>query len=554
MNRNQKIIFAIIILLAAFLIFFRLGRQDMLGDDGHYALRAYGYFDYMASRQQTTPLQWFGERPGWSYLSFHDHPPLYFFIQHIFFKLFGASAVVARLTSALAGLGSVLVIFLLGRRFGGVGFGLLAAGFLVLNNYFLWTARIGNLESLFIFWLLLSLWYLDKALRDDPRHFLRAGLFFGFTMLTKYTLLFFLPAVFLYLLWRGSFVFREKKFWLGVAVFVLAVSPLLIYNLNMYYSRGHFDVQWSDFFGQEHEDWTILQSRVGGWHFNAREVVKNLADGLSWPYFSFVAAGLVAAIYRGRREPWLLLAASCFIFPLLFFSYIGAARHWLAVAAPFAAMLAAILWQQLLRYRPVLWLMIPPAIFFLVVIWNTNHAIAASQNSFFTTGLRVENFGYNQLDRKVENLAGGKAAPERVREMVAAWWFQGISPAALPFARTARPNAGMSSLIVYDANTAWFPAVWTFGRQRVYNGVLVMSSLEFGQVLRDEEARRVLISIPDRIYYIHAGSAVRRLAGTDYSESDILRSAYEKGISPEIIYDKQGREAFYIYESSTLNL
>src|SRR3989344_3374609 len=141
MSRNQKLVLAGIVLLAAFLIFFRLTRHDILGDDGHYSFRAIGYFDYLGSLEQTTPVQWFGERPWWSLLSFHDHPPLVFLIQHIFFKLFGVSLLVSRLPAALAAVGSVLVLFFIGRKLGEINAGLFAAAALAVNSYFLWTGR-----------------------------------------------------------------------------------------------------------------------------------------------------------------------------------------------------------------------------------------------------------------------------------------------------------------------------------------------------------------------------------------------------------------------------
>src|SRR3989338_6676715 len=102
MTKTQKLLFVAILAIGAGFIFFRLTRADMLGDDATYALRSIGYFDYLASAEQTTPVQWFGYRPWWSFLSFHDHPPLYFLIHYTAFKLFGVSALAARVPTALA--------------------------------------------------------------------------------------------------------------------------------------------------------------------------------------------------------------------------------------------------------------------------------------------------------------------------------------------------------------------------------------------------------------------------------------------------------------------
>ena len=551
MTRNQKIIFAIILAVAAFLIFFRLGRQDLLSDDGHYAFRALGYYDYMASEEQTTPLQWFGERPWWSFLSFHDHPPVYFLVQHFFFKLFGASVVVSRLTSAFAALGSTVLIFLLGRRFGGARFGLLAMAGLALNNYFIWTGRIGLIESLFVFWLLLGLLYLWKALRDNPKYFLWAGFIFGLTLLTKYTLLFFAPAILGYLVWRERRVFAMKQFWLGAAIFLLTISPLVIYNLNMHRTRGHFDVQFSDLFGQQHSDWTILTSRIGETNYHPAETLKNFAAGTNYAYLALVLTGIGIAIRMMWKEnaTWPLFMIAMLFVALVFFSYVGGATRWLGVLSPFAALLAAMAGQFIFQRRFARWIL-PVFVFnFLIVIFNANHTLAAPQNPWIVSSLRVENEGYNQLDEAITKLVSGNTVPLATRDVVKNFWFGGIKAEELPLMRQRRGKGTFNSLIIYDANTRWFPVVWTFGRFRTYYGVPAMDSSEFGLVVRDENARAALDSLGfDRIYYIHGSEEVNRLSAQSHPESAIILEGYKKqGRVPEVIRDLAGREAFYIY-------
>ena len=73
-----------IFLVATFFIFCRISFVDMVGDDAVYSLRSVGYLDFMFADTQTTSLDWFKVFPAWANLSFHDHPPLLFVIQHIF--------------------------------------------------------------------------------------------------------------------------------------------------------------------------------------------------------------------------------------------------------------------------------------------------------------------------------------------------------------------------------------------------------------------------------------------------------------------------------------
>ena len=206
MSRHQKRIFVVVLSLAAILLFFRLGRHDMLGDDATYAFRSISYVDYMSSETQTTPLQWFGERPSWSLLSFHDHPPVYFLTEHLFFRLFGISVLTSRLLSAVAALGTSLVVFFIAYRQSGFSAGVFSAVALVLNNHFIWTGRVGFLESLFIFFMICGLFFFLKSLRDQ-KYFPVVGIFFSLALMTKYTFLFVLPPVFIFLLWRHRWVF-----------------------------------------------------------------------------------------------------------------------------------------------------------------------------------------------------------------------------------------------------------------------------------------------------------------------------------------------------------
>src|SRR3990167_4817079 len=104
--KNRYYILAAIGLLAAFLIFFRLGRFDLRTDDVLYSLRSIGYIDFLDSNLQTSPFTWFEKNPWWSRLSFHDAPPLVFFIQGLendkFFLWFGVFAGLALLSKYTA--------------------------------------------------------------------------------------------------------------------------------------------------------------------------------------------------------------------------------------------------------------------------------------------------------------------------------------------------------------------------------------------------------------------------------------------------------------------
>ncbi len=553
MTPRQKLLFAGLLAISAGLIFFRLGRQDLLGDDAHYATRAIGYFDYMSSRQQTTPVQWFGSRPWWSYLSFHDHPPLFFSIQHIFFNLFGVSVVVSRLTSALAGLGSVIVMFFLGRRFGGDGLGFLAMTALAMNNYFIWQARIGLLESLFVFWLLLGLLYLVKALQGDDKFFIWSGVFFGAAMLTKYTFLFVLPAIGMYLLWQERSVFRSKKFWFGVTMWFLIISPILIFNFEMYKTRGHFDVQFADLFGQGNADWPVLGNRIDGFHINLIEPMKSLGQGMSWPYFSGAVISFLAVIVLAWRKQqkllWLLLLPAALMF--LFLVYVGGAERLLGVLSPFAALIFAIAIFQLWKYRLTALTAGLLFVYCLIYIFNTNHAVAAPANRFLVSTLRKENLGFNQLDQRLSHLLRQKRAPEAQKGVTNWIWYRQMKTEAIDFSELHdQSKQPWPYLFVYDVNMYWFPLAWVFDRWRFYDRFFIAGTDEFAAIVSAPNTRAVFDKYltKDGMIFIKAGENTKLKRGEEMSQTKyVLKHFTDQNIQPEVIRDDKGREAFYIY-------
>src|SRR3989338_6885137 len=91
---DTRVLLALILLLGFGFRIWGLGFAEIFHDEGLYAFRSIGYIDYIQNNDQTTPIQWFKDLPQipwWTKLSFHDHPPLFFLVQHLFFRVFGNS-------------------------------------------------------------------------------------------------------------------------------------------------------------------------------------------------------------------------------------------------------------------------------------------------------------------------------------------------------------------------------------------------------------------------------------------------------------------------------
>src|SRR3989344_7828309 len=170
-NKKALLILLLILILAAVLRLYRLDQHDVITDEVFYGYRSIGLIDSLNSPYQPTPFESADPVPWWMRLSFHDHPPLGFWIEHLFFKIFGVNLWGLRLPFVLAGLGSVALVYFIARRLSGSNAaGLGASGILAISTYHVWVSRIGLQESLVIFFMLLAMHLFLKTL-DDVRWF-----------------------------------------------------------------------------------------------------------------------------------------------------------------------------------------------------------------------------------------------------------------------------------------------------------------------------------------------------------------------------------------------
>src|SRR3989344_5835332 len=115
-EKYRKHVIIAILVLASVLRLAWLSFGDATTDEVLYAFRAIGMLDYDEANDQPTPLEWFDAAgpSWWTKLSFHDHPPLVFLVQHWSMRIFGESNFGFRLPSALFGVGSVSLLYLIG--------------------------------------------------------------------------------------------------------------------------------------------------------------------------------------------------------------------------------------------------------------------------------------------------------------------------------------------------------------------------------------------------------------------------------------------------------
>ena len=250
MDRERLSLALLLIVLLAFLLrLYRLDHQSLWYDEGFSV-----YLAGMSLGEITVRT------------ASDIHPPLYYYLLHLWFGPFGDSEFVLRFFSLVFGFLTAPLIYALGRRLLGTTSGLLAALLLAISPLYLWYSQEARMYTLVTFLCLLSSYLLLRALEGKPG-FLWGGYifvnvlavyshFYAFFVLA-FHLLFLLvwwvvdrkgdtllagllsqgSVVLAYLPWSG-FVLRryaaDVSYWRGELVFTEVVRKTLIL-----FSTGH---------------------------------------------------------------------------------------------------------------------------------------------------------------------------------------------------------------------------------------------------------------------------------------------------------------------------
>ncbi len=97
------------------------------------------------------------------------HPPLYFYIVHILFKIFGYTPLVARMFSVLLGVITIFYTYKLGKQLLNKEVGLVAALLLAINGFSIYYSQEARPYSLLCFVTVLSFYYLIKYIKLPTR-------------------------------------------------------------------------------------------------------------------------------------------------------------------------------------------------------------------------------------------------------------------------------------------------------------------------------------------------------------------------------------------------
>jgi len=158
-----------------------------------------------------------------------DKPPLGFWIQVIFTKIFGFSGTVLVLPQAIASVVSVYLIYRIIKKRFSKGAGLIAAAVLAITPIFVAVSRNNTIDGIMILFLVLAASQaLVAAENASMKHLVLAGVFIGLgfnvKMLQAYMIV---PAIYLTYL-----IFAKQKFLKKILVCAVSVIVMVIISLS----------------------------------------------------------------------------------------------------------------------------------------------------------------------------------------------------------------------------------------------------------------------------------------------------------------------------------
>jgi 4-amino-4-deoxy-L-arabinose transferase-like glycosyltransferase len=210
-----------VLILSAPLFFYKLGSSSLVSfDEAWYAAVARNI------RVTKDPFNlYFNDG------RFADHPPAGFWLISLSQTMFGDNEFGSRASSAILGLSTLIVIFLLGTKVSSPIVGLASSIALASSPWFIFRARSGNLDVPLMFFFVLSFLLALKA-SENKRWLTPLGLSLAFLFLTKTMVPFMiLPALFIIFFRSGI---KPKDTLTAFIVFLLPVFYWFISQLMNY--------------------------------------------------------------------------------------------------------------------------------------------------------------------------------------------------------------------------------------------------------------------------------------------------------------------------------
>jgi hypothetical protein len=220
-------------------------------------------------------------------------PPLYYALAWVWTQVAGTGELGLRSLSAVAGVATIPVAYLVGIELRGRRAGLMVAALVAVNPMLLWYSQEARAYALLVLLCAVSLLYCVRALRSGGRRdFVLWGVASGLALASHYFAVFVVAVEAVWLLRRHG---RASGRGLGIlALFGLALAPLAIHQM----SYGH--AEWIGKFTLGHRLWETAATFVSG--ETSDIIARPERPALALFPLALGLAALALIALRGARE------------------------------------------------------------------------------------------------------------------------------------------------------------------------------------------------------------------------------------------------------------
>lgn len=374
----------LVIAVAVIVLFYRLGDPALKNwDEAIYAEVAK---EILLSHDWLT-LHW--QQANW-----FEKPPLTFWIMSGLFRLLGVNEFSARAVSALAGVGLVAVVYVIGKLQRGPICGLLAALILLTTFQFVQMSRLVNTDVLLVFFIYLAIYGYLRARNGERRWWYLVSVACALGFMVKSFASLFAPAAIAFALVVDRQVnetLKARQFWFSILAGLVIVLP---WHGAMIYLHGSAFVNEYFYYHVWTRTMTILEGHNGTYWFYLREIWEKIHPW--WSIAPFAVVFNIWQIKRGRSSV-AVLALGVFVFAFYTAAQTKLTSYILPVY-PALALLISDLFTSLWNRRRVA---IRVAVV-LVCVWFAYEAIGKIRSYY----VRIE-----EPDEAVKELATMAAAP-----------------------------------------------------------------------------------------------------------------------------------------------
>jgi 4-amino-4-deoxy-L-arabinose transferase-like glycosyltransferase len=312
--RARWIVPLVVVAVAAPIIFFRLGSASLASwDEAIYA---------QVAKEMLETGDWITTR--YDHMFFFDKPPLLMWAQAFLFQSFGMTELNARIPSALAGVGIVLLTYLLGARAYGKPAGVLGVAILLSTSGFLTYARFGTTDSLLAFFSYLAIYAYLRARAGTQRWWLLVGAALGLAVMTKSGGAWLAMATIGLAFLIDPEARRRASFGAlagAAALMMVIVAPWHVFMFSTY-GKDFFD----GYVGEQ-----ILSRATGGLRNNHQDLLYYIREVLPFAFFPWVfmlPLGLLFAVTDRKTASISRMLAVLIVAALAFYASVTTKFPW----------------------------------------------------------------------------------------------------------------------------------------------------------------------------------------------------------------------------------